>query len=155
MTTVSPLMSTMMYRSFVSLSVVKEVLRPPTLVGKGGEQGKEVSQLVPRGHGTQVTSIRIPDAPPTLSGTGFEVFSFGWLWNHDTHSWTVSGAGTSLLSLRLFGSKTWRRLAMTIFPQYSGTYRIRTSSAVCLETFHAQPSSPNSMRNAGSNSSVT
>src|SRR5829696_6762464 len=121
MTTVSPLMSTMMYRSFVSLSVVKEVLRPPTLVGKGGEQGKKVSQLVPRGHGTQVTSIRIPDTPPTLSGTGFEVSRFGWLWNHDTHSWTVSGAGTSLRSLRLLGSKTWRRLAMTIFPQYSGT----------------------------------
>src|SRR5215213_10805720 len=57
-----------------------------------------------------VTSICIPDVPPTLTGTGLEVSRFGWLWNQDTHSSTSWGAGTSFGSLGLLGAKTWRGL---------------------------------------------
>src|SRR5215213_9118299 len=63
-----------------------------------------------------VTSIRIPDAPPTLTGTGLEVSRFGWLWNHDIHALPFSGSGSSLGSLRLLGSKTLRGLVNTSAP---------------------------------------
>src|SRR5215208_2650253 len=63
-----------------------------------------------------VTSIRIPDAPPTLTGTGLEVSRFGCFWNHDTHSVAFSGAGSSFGSLGALGSKTWRGLVKMSSP---------------------------------------
>src|SRR5215213_6586851 len=64
-----------------------------------------------------VTSIRIPDAPPTLTGTGLEVSRLGCLWNHDTHSVTLSGAGSFLGSPRLLGSKTLTGLVKRSSPK--------------------------------------
>ena len=61
MSTVSPLTSTMMYRSFTSAPCVYKL---PARIGKGGEQGSICPKGASRGHGTQVTSIRFVAPPP-------------------------------------------------------------------------------------------
>src|SRR5919112_5403961 len=58
--------------------------------------------------GTEETtaSTRLPDAPPTVTGTGFPVSRLGWFRNHASQPSTLSGAGVTVLPVGSLRSTT-------------------------------------------------